>query len=74
MNKHSFLFYIFILFSGLNAFAESYLLNANYFVRSSADFGRRDRNKIGVLTKGSTFTVELPILKENPKKQITQAT
>ncbi|MGZ3692092.1 MAG: hypothetical protein ACXVAX_11355 [Pseudobdellovibrio sp.] len=57
MNKNFILPSIFTLFFALNLFAESYTLNADYYVRSTNDFGRRDKNIVGVLAKGSTFTV-----------------
>lgn len=38
-------------------FAESYQLNANYFVRSSPRFNDTVRNRLGVLAAGSTFKV-----------------
>ena len=39
------------------ALAESYRLNANYFVRSTPRFNDTVRNRIGVLGTGSTFRV-----------------
>lgn len=41
----------------IQTYADSYRMNANYFVRSSSNFNDSGDNKIGVLTKGSTFTV-----------------
>ncbi len=32
-------------------------MKASYFVRSTPEFGRRDRNKVGVITKGTKFNV-----------------
>lgn len=49
-------FPFFFLFS-VNLFAESYRMNANYYVRSSDDFNESDDNRVGILSKGSTFTV-----------------
>jgi hypothetical protein len=39
------------------AFAESYRLNGNYFVRSTPRFSDNARNRLGVLASGSTFKV-----------------
>ncbi len=39
------------------AVAESYRLNANYFIRSTPRFNDTVRNRLGVLTTGSTFRV-----------------
>lgn len=39
------------------AFAESYRLNANYFIRSTPRFSDNARNRLGVLAAGSTFKV-----------------
>lgn len=37
--------------------AESYRMNASYWVRSSPNFSSQDRNKVGILTLGSSFRV-----------------
>ena len=46
----------FSLFS-LSLQAQSYRMNANYYLRGSANFNTSDDNIVGVLAPGSTFTV-----------------
>lgn len=45
-----------LLFSSL-LHAQSYRMNGNYYLRSSANFNNSDNNIVGVLAPGSTFTV-----------------
>jgi hypothetical protein len=52
-----FLFFFSLMFFATSVFAESYMMNASYFVRSTPDFGRRDKNKVGVITRGTKFKV-----------------
>lgn len=52
----TFLFFAFV-FASVFTVAETYRLNASYFIRNSPDFTSRDKNKVGVLTKGSSFRV-----------------
>lgn len=53
------LLYVFSILSifSAHAFAERYRMNGNYYVRGSEKFGPDDDNKVGVLTKGSSFEV-----------------
>lgn len=53
---HAVAFFI-LFFISLNAHSLTYRLNANYFVRSSANFSAHDNNKVGVLSKGCSFKV-----------------
>lgn len=46
-----------LFFACTSVFAESYRMNANYFVRSSPDFSSHYGNKVGVLTRGTRFNV-----------------
>lgn len=46
-----------IFFTSHLALAESYRLNANYFIRSTPRFSDNARNRLGVLAAGSTFKV-----------------
>ena len=50
-------FALFFLFSDRLCADDSFRMNASYFVRSTAHFGDNSDNKVGVLTKGSTFKV-----------------
>lgn len=47
----------FLILLSTTLFAESYRMNADYYVRSSANFSDSNHNKVGVLKKGSTFKI-----------------
>lgn len=46
-----------VLLISTDLYAQNYQLNANYFIRSSPHFRDQSRNRVGVLTAGSTFRV-----------------